>query len=278
MKKIYFQILNLVVLVFGITLLLSSKINITGAVVGVNNISPSLSSIIGIIFIFVAVFLFIGGESLERILGIHDDDEYQKLKKKLESKGERVIKKETIGHIDFKVYKHFLEKRLYVDFPTKMAGAYENDREEFFGIKTENDSESNRYLKERLNEINRDNKRVAEITAIIHNEGKKYDEIEVKRKRDELLERYKAKKLDEIEFAKEFNDIGELTGGEYSPGNNHLSVKVMGHPIKLFGQGSNLMLASALYEQILKNSLSYKPNCEFHFSKKVSTKHHTSGL
>jgi len=280
MKKIYFRILNLVALVFGITLLLSSKMNITGAVVGVKDISFSLSSIWGVIFILVAVLLFVGGESLERILGFHDENdmEYQKLKKKLESKGERVVKKETIGHIGFETYWHFLEKRLYADFPTKMSGAYENDREEFFGRKKESDSDANKYLKERLNEINCDNKRVAEITAIIHNEGKKYDEEEVKRKRDELLEKYKTNKIDEDKFAKKLNNVGELTGGEYNPGNNHLSVKIMGHPIKIPNQGKNNDLAEAIHIQILRNSQSYKPDCEFHYSKKLSTKHHTKNL
>jgi len=82
----------------------------------------------------------------------------------------------------------------------------------------------------------------------------------------------------QTKFADKLNKEGEFTGGVYNPGNKHLSVKVMGHPIKIPGQGNNQDLARAIHAKILSNSPSYKPDCEFHYSKKESTKHHTKGL
>lgn len=281
MGKTVNTILSLVSLIFGIIFLFNSTADITGSVIGLSTISPLFSSIFGIVLILVSGLLFVGGESLEKKIGMHDyenDEDYQKLKRKLESKGERVVKKGTMGHIDFKTYKHLLEKKLYKNFPTKMPGAYDSDSGEFFGRKKESDSSASRYLQERLKEINRDQKRVSEITAIIHSEGKKYDESEVKRRRDELLKQYNSRKIDEVEFAKELNDVGEFTGGEYNPGNRHLSVKIMGHPMKIPEQGNNPDLARALHRKILENSPSYTSDCEFHYSKQASTKHHTSGL
>lgn len=280
-KKAVFKMLSLILFIFGVFFLISVKQDIAGAAIGIKNISPAYNSIFGIVLILVSILLFVEKESLEERIGIHDyenDEEYQKLKSEMESKGERVVKRETIGYIDFETYKHFLEKELYKNFPAKMLGAYDSDRVEFIERKKESYSRGSRYLQERLKEINRDQRRVSEITAITHNEGKKYDESEVKKRRDELLEQYNNKKIDEIEFAKELNAVGEFTGGEYNPGNKHLSVKIVGHSLKIPRQGNNPDLARAIYQRILTNSESYMSSCEFHFSKQASTKHHTKGL
>jgi len=273
--------LSLAFFLIGSFFLLNSKTDITGAVVGISNISPGFSSILGIAFILVSIMLLAVNKKLEEILGIHDyenDADYQKLKEDLESRGKRIIKKETRGHIDLEDYKEILEKNLYNSFPTEMEGAYKSDRAEYFGRKKESQSKAREYLHERLKDINKDPSRVLELTAIIHGKGKTYDEENVKSVRDNLLKEYEHKKIDETEFADKLNKIGEFTGGVYNPGNNKLSVKVMGHPINIHGQGKNKALARAIHNQILENSPSYKPACEFHYSKKESTKHHTGGL
>jgi len=68
MKKKYFRFLSLAFFLVGIFFLLNSKTDITGAVVGVSNISSGISSIFGIVFILVSAMLFVGGESLEEKL------------------------------------------------------------------------------------------------------------------------------------------------------------------------------------------------------------------
>jgi len=281
MKKKHFRFLSLAFFLIGILFLLNSKISITGAVIGLPDISSGISSILGIVFILVSVVLLAVNKNLEGLLGIHDyenDADYQELKKNLQSRGERIIKKETKGHIDFEDYKEILERNLYDSFPTKMEGSYKSDREEYLERQRESSSEANKYLHERLKEINKDPKRVSELSAIIHGKEKIYDEKNVKSVRDHLLERYRDRKIDETEFADKLNKEGEFTGGVYNPGNKHLSIKVMGHPIKIPGQGNNPDLARAIHAKILENSSSYKPDCEFHYSKKESTKHHTGGL
>lgn len=65
MKKKYFRLLSLAFFILGILFLLNSKIDITGAVVGVSSLSSGFSSIFGIVLILVSVVLFVGGESLE---------------------------------------------------------------------------------------------------------------------------------------------------------------------------------------------------------------------
>ena len=229
-----------------------------GAVVGIPNISTTASSILGIISIFVSTMLFVAEEGLE-------------VKVKINGKKEKEI-------IDFEIYKNIIENSLYNNFPTHMIGAYKSDRGEYFGRKKMGASHGNKYLNERLKEINRDPKRVSELTAINHTQGKVYDELEVKKRRDELLLEYHKGKIDETEFARELNDSGELTGGKYNPGYKHLSVKVMGHPVKIYGQGTNIDLARALHARILQNSPSYEADCEFHYSKEISTRHHSSEL
>jgi hypothetical protein len=62
MKKKHFRFLSLAFFLVGIFFLLNSKIDITGAVVGVSNISSGISSILGLVFI-------IGGLSLLMIQG-----------------------------------------------------------------------------------------------------------------------------------------------------------------------------------------------------------------
>lgn len=68
MKKKHFSFLSLAFLLIGIFFLLNSKTDITGAVVGVSNISSGFSSVFGIVFILVSAMLFVGGESLEEKL------------------------------------------------------------------------------------------------------------------------------------------------------------------------------------------------------------------
>ena len=68
MKKKHFRFLSLAFFLIGIFFLLNSKTDITGAVVGVSNISSGFSSIFGIVFILVSAMLFVGGESLEERL------------------------------------------------------------------------------------------------------------------------------------------------------------------------------------------------------------------
>ncbi len=65
--------------------LLNSKTDITGAVVGVSNISSGISSIFGIVFILISAMLFVGGESLEEKVNI------KSFRKKLEKTERRKI-------------------------------------------------------------------------------------------------------------------------------------------------------------------------------------------
>ena len=68
MKKKHYRFLSLAFFLIGIFFLLNSKTEITGAAVGVSNISSGFSSIFGIVFILVSIILFVGGESLEEKL------------------------------------------------------------------------------------------------------------------------------------------------------------------------------------------------------------------
>jgi len=68
MKKEHFRFLSLAFFLLGIFFLLNSKTDITGAIVGVSNISSSLSSIFGVVLIIFSAILFVGGESLEEKL------------------------------------------------------------------------------------------------------------------------------------------------------------------------------------------------------------------
>lgn len=60
--------MSLAFFLVGVFFLLNSKTDITGAVIGVSNISSEFSSIFGIVFILVSAMLFVGGESLEERL------------------------------------------------------------------------------------------------------------------------------------------------------------------------------------------------------------------
>jgi len=68
MKKKHIRFLSLAFFLIGILFLLNSKTDITGAVVGVSNISSGISSIFGIVLILVSTLLFVSGESLEERL------------------------------------------------------------------------------------------------------------------------------------------------------------------------------------------------------------------
>tara|TARA_B100000315_G_scaffold29047_1_gene24721 strand:- start:624 stop:1511 length:888 start_codon:yes stop_codon:yes gene_type:complete len=81
MKKKHFRFLSLAFFLVGIFFLLNSKTDITGAVVGVSNISSGISSIFGIVFILVSAMLFVGGESLEE--RVESAASYERLKKSL---------------------------------------------------------------------------------------------------------------------------------------------------------------------------------------------------
>ena len=73
MKKKHFRFLSLAFFLIGIFFLLNSKTDITGAVVGVSNISSGFSSIFGIVFLIGSVVMFVGGENLEeRVVDIYE--------------------------------------------------------------------------------------------------------------------------------------------------------------------------------------------------------------
>ena len=81
--------MSLAFFLVGIFFLLNSKTDITGAVVGVSNISSGLSSIFGIALILVSVILLAVNKDLEELLGIHDfksDEGDQELKRDLETR------------------------------------------------------------------------------------------------------------------------------------------------------------------------------------------------
>ena len=61
--------MSLAFFLIGSFFLLNSKTDITGAVVGISNISSGFSSIFGIVFLIGSVVMFVGGESLENLVG-----------------------------------------------------------------------------------------------------------------------------------------------------------------------------------------------------------------
>ncbi len=119
----------------------------------------------------------------------------------------------------------------------------------------------------------------------------RFNEEDAKEIRNKLLKKYKEKEIDETEFAFEINNqIGELTGVVYNPGNNQLTARFMGspaigfkgYPLKIEGQGINKklhkFLCRSIYRKVLQNSPGYKKYCELHFSKDAASKHHAKGL
>src|SRR3989338_9790210 len=68
MRKNHFRFLSMVFFILGITLLLNSKIDIAGAVVGILGLSSMSSPLFGAVFIFISFALFVSGESLEERL------------------------------------------------------------------------------------------------------------------------------------------------------------------------------------------------------------------
>lgn len=85
MKKEHFRFLSSAFFLVGIFFLLNSKTDITGAVVGVSNISSGLSSIFGIVFIIVSLSLLMiqGSASIDDLVEeIHEIIEEQKQKYK----------------------------------------------------------------------------------------------------------------------------------------------------------------------------------------------------
>ena len=69
MRKSHFIFLSLVFFILGITFLLNSKIDISGAVIGIIGISSMSGPLLGSVFIFISFVLFVSGESLEERLG-----------------------------------------------------------------------------------------------------------------------------------------------------------------------------------------------------------------
>ncbi len=65
MGKRHFRFLSLVFFILGIFFLLNSKIDITGAIIGISDISSTFSSTLGIILIIISVGLFFWLENLE---------------------------------------------------------------------------------------------------------------------------------------------------------------------------------------------------------------------
>jgi len=282
MKRGHFRLISLAFSLLGIFWIVSSQTNITGAAIGSSLLSSSFLMWFGIGLIVLSVILFILAEKLEYIMGYYnyeDDPDYQGLKKQLEKKGKRIDPHEPSELIDFETYRDFLVTYKFNQLKKDKRGAYVADKEEFDEIMKHSQSDANRYINSRIKDLKKDDRRVADITRILHNEGKTYNEADVKKKRDDLLQDYRDKNIDETEFADRLSEEGgELTGGVYNPGHGHLSVKVMDHPLKIPDEGNNSVLARALHARILGNSPAYKKDCEFHYSKTASTKHHTGGL
>ena len=190
MKQKYLKFLYVGFFIFGVFFLVNSNLNITGAVIGLSNLSSTFSLGLGLVFVLIGIIIF-----TERGEG-------------------------------------GLEKRAQ------------------------------------------------------NNNGGRFNKEDAKKTRDELLKEYRRKKIDETEFASRLNEqVGQLTGGLYNPGDKQLTVRFMGlppgfigYPLKIEGQGKNEDLALALHRRILANSPSYKPYCEFHYSKTASTKDHSKGL
>ena len=85
MKKKYFRFLSLAFFLVGIFFLLNSKTDITGAVVGISNISSGLSSIFGLLFIIGSLSLLMiqGSASIDDLVeDIHETIDEQKEKYK----------------------------------------------------------------------------------------------------------------------------------------------------------------------------------------------------
>jgi len=92
-----------------------------------------------------------------------------------------------------------------------------------------------------------------------------------------LLEKlYTRGRFDEVEFAEQINKISELIGGCYKP-QDQLRIDVANSRISLRDK-YNHDLAVAIYRRILANDPAYIKNCEFHFGKEASTKHHKKGI
>jgi len=74
MDKKHLRFLSLILFFLGIFFLLNSKTDITGAVIGLPDISSGFSSILGIVFIFVSLILFMTNRSdLETKIDVYDD-------------------------------------------------------------------------------------------------------------------------------------------------------------------------------------------------------------
>jgi len=229
------------------------NINLTGAVIG-----SSISNY----FSLIAIVFFIGG------IGLLMDRE----SKKTEGDLEKVVR--------FEDYKKFLTTSQFEQSPTDYKKDYREDRNGYFK-RSHNISEANKYLQGRLQEINQNQEKVTDIRVILGIEKRmiEYDKTRAKATRDTSLDRYIKNDIDENEFASELNKYMELTGGVYKPGIT-LSVKFgpESHALQIDGQQDNSKLARAIYAQVLENSPGYQHNCEFHFSKQESTKHHKKGL
>jgi len=113
MKKKYFRFLSLAFFLVGIFFLINSKIDITGAVVGVSNISSWISSIFGIVFILVSMMLFVSGKSLEERV---ENVSGKKLKSSREILNERLNEGEdfsdSIRYVGIK-YEYFHRDGIY---------------------------------------------------------------------------------------------------------------------------------------------------------------------
>jgi hypothetical protein len=177
MNKKHLRFLSLAFFVLGVFFLLNSKIDITGAVIGLHGISSGFSSILGIAFIVGSIILLVVNKKLEDLLGISDregDEDYQGLIEQLTQKSVPAKPISLISglvEIEKDDYMRFLSDRLFDKFETKMKDAYINDYKTFLGI--HNSSEKNKYLKKRVEEINRDKDRASEIKEILSRTEKK---------------------------------------------------------------------------------------------------------
>ena len=76
-----FKFLSGIFFIAGAFLLLDFKINLTGAVIGISNISSFFIPVFGLILISISIVLFFGGESLEKIVDQVDGMEREVKKK-----------------------------------------------------------------------------------------------------------------------------------------------------------------------------------------------------
>lgn len=176
MKTKNFKLLGLGYFLIGIFLLLNTKLEITGAVIGSSNGTSFFSLILGLLFISLGgMITLVGSEEggLEKITWDYGKDakKYQEFKEDLKSRGYRVNEDKEKGDITFGEYLNFLTEAKYNKLDSELKESYIHDFDEYNGIKDK--SEKKRYLNKRLNEINEEDiDRAKEIREMLNKESK----------------------------------------------------------------------------------------------------------